>query len=211
MQNNIVIIDYGMGNLRSVQKKLNRISTDCTISADPEVIATADKLILPGVGHFANGVKNLKKSGIWDVLNERVKNGQTPILGICLGMQLMANSSEEGNEEGLGWFDAEVKKFSVSDSIRYKVPHMGWNTAVPQKKSPLTDGLDDAFYYFVHSYHMISHNPEDILTSTSYDYEFTSAVSKGHIFGVQFHPEKSHEAGEQLLRNFVNYNPQNAL
>jgi len=204
MQNKVIIIDYGMGNLRSVEKKLNKIGGHSIISSDPEEIATATKLILPGVGHFANGVKKLQSSGIWDVLNKKVLDDKTPILGICLGMQLMAKTSEEGNVAGFGWFDAQVKRFQVSDKIRFKVPHMGWNTATPHVQHPLLEGLNDAQYYFVHSYHIECANEAEILTQTVYDYAFTSAIFKDNIFGVQFHPEKSHDVGERLLTNFLN-------
>jgi len=203
MHDKLVIVDYGMGNLRSVQKKLDRIGGNCIISPDPVEIATATRLVLPGVGHFANGVKKLKESGIWDVLNAKVLEEKTPILGICLGMQLMAKTSEEGHETGFGWFDADVRKFRVSDQVRFKVPHMGWNEAVPAKETPLLQGLSDAHYYFVHSFHIECHDPADILATTNYDYEFTSAIQKDNIYGVQFHPEKSHDAGEQLLVNFL--------
>lgn len=193
-----------MGNLRSVYRKFERLGARVSISAAPATIAQADKLVLPGVGHFANGVQKLKESGIWDVLNQRVLLDRIPILGICLGMQLMANYSEEGETEGLGWFDAEVVHFKVSDSRIYKVPHMGWNTAELQKESVLFRSVSEtAMFYFVHSYHYKSHDVQDVLTFTTYDYPFVSAVEKGNIFGTQFHPEKSHDFGEQLIRNFI--------
>lgn len=203
MHDKLVIIDYGMGNLRSVQKKLDKIGGNSTISSDPAEIAAATQLILPGVGHFANGVKKLQESGIWDVLNRKVLDEKTPILGICLGMQLMAKNSEEGGATGFGWFDADVRKFRVSDRILYKVPHMGWNEAIPATDNPLLAGLADAQYYFVHSYHIDCHDPADILATTTYDYPFTSAIHKANMYGVQFHPEKSHDAGEQLLTQFL--------
>ena len=205
MSNKIVIIDYGMGNLRSVLKKFEYFDCNVIISSDKQKIASADKLILPGVGNFANGVKKLKETGIWDVLNKRVIDKQTPILGICLGMQLMAKKSEEGNTEGLGWFDAEVVRFKVSDTLKFKVPHMGWNTVITQKKSNLLNGIkENDSFYFVHSYHIKCTNKQDILTVSSYDYSFASAIQKGTIYGVQFHPEKSHDTGEQLIKNFIN-------
>jgi imidazole glycerol-phosphate synthase subunit HisH len=204
MQDKVVIIDYGMGNLRSVQKKLDRIGANSMISSDPEVIRSAKKLVLPGVGHFSNGVNKLKESGIWDILNQKVLAEKTPILGICLGMQLMARSSEEGDVEGFGWFDAHVRKFTVSDKIKYKVPHMGWNEAIPAKSgTELLDGLENARYYFVHSFHIDCNDSADILATTIYDYKFTSAIHKNNIYGVQFHPEKSHDEGERLLANFL--------
>lgn len=204
----VVIIDYGMGNLRSVQKKFDRLHTVAHISSDPDIIARARKLVLPGVGHFANGVRNLKQSGIWEVLNHSVLTNHTPILGICLGMQLMTQSSEEGDEEGLGWFDARVERFRVSNRLTYKVPHMGWNTAEQAKGSALFATIpESALFYFVHAYHVHCHTPEDVLATTTYDYPFVSAISKGNIFGTQFHPEKSHAVGEQLLANFIGLAP----
>ena len=200
----ITIIDYGMGNLRSVQKKFQRVGAESEISSDLDVIRKSEKLILPGVGHFANGVKKLKESGIWDVLSQKVLVDKTPILGICLGMQLMAKHSEEGDVEGLGWFDADVVKFTIKNKLKYKVPHMGWNNAVIKKESLLFNNVpEDAMFYFVHSYHIKCNDEKDILTTTEYEHEFTSAIQKGNIYGTQFHPEKSHDWGEQLFKNFV--------
>ncbi len=200
----IVVVDYGMGNLRSVQKAFKRAGIDIEISSDLNLIQQADKLILPGVGHFANGVKKLKESGIWEVLNKKVIHEKTPILGICLGMQLMTQRSEEGNETGFGWFDAEVVRFKVSNSLKYKVPHMGWNQLIKGKENDLLKNITpQANFYFVHSFHVICNDIKDKLTNTIYDYAFTSAIQKENIYGVQFHPEKSHDAGEQLLLNFL--------
>lgn len=193
-----------MGNLRSVQKKFDRLTTNVRISSDINEIANARKLVLPGVGHFANGVRKLKESGIWDVLNQKVLVEQTPILGICLGMQLMARFSEEGNVAGLGWFDADVVRFQVSDTLTYKVPHIGWNTTDCPTESPLfADVPADAMFYFVHSYHLFCHDPRDVLAMTTYDYPFASAIRKGTIYGTQFHPEKSHDWGQQMIANFI--------
>ena len=200
----IVIVDYGMGNLRSVQKKIESLSVDVQISADLTKIANAQKLVLPGVGNFANGVKKLKQSGIWDVLTDKVHVQKTPILGICLGMQLMAKSSEEGNVDGFGWFDAEVVKFTISDKLKYKVPHTGWNSVIIEKENPLLKTISsDAMFYFVHSFHIKCFNKQDILTTSEYEYEFTSAIQKDNIFGVQFHPEKSHDIGKIVFKNFI--------
>ena len=201
----IVLIDYGMGNLRSVQKKFIMVGADVKISSDPKVITNANKLVLPGVGHFNNGIKKLKESKIWESLNKKVLVEQTPILGICLGMQLMAKYSEEGEVEGLGWFDANVIKFQVKNHLKYKVPHIGWNNTIIAKKSELFHGIPtNALFYFVHSYHVICKNHEDILTTTEYEYQFTSSIQKDNIYGTQFHPEKSHDWGELVFQNFVN-------
>ena len=202
----IVIVNYGMGNLSSVSKKLKRIGAEVLISSDKSEIQNAQKLILPGVGHFTKAVENIKHSGLWDVLNDRVLKDKIPILGICLGMQLMAKYSEEGNCEGFGWFDAEVVKFNIKDQLKNKVPHMGWNKVVANKSSILFDGISKSQeFYFVHSYHIKSNEPTDILATTDYEYPFVSALEKENIFGVQFHPEKSHDAGEKLLANFLKF------
>ncbi|GAB3544124.1 imidazole glycerol phosphate synthase subunit HisH [Spirosoma fluminis] len=200
----LVIIDYGAGNLRSVEKKFERVYGRVRVSSDPRVIATAGKLVLPGVGHFARAVSRLKESGIWDALNQAVLIDQTPILGICLGMQLMARHSEEGNAEGLGWFDAEAVRFRVSDKLTHKVPHIGWNTAEQTKPSSLFASIADATpFYFAHSYYVACRDPQDIVTQTTYETPFASVIQKRNIVGTQFHPEKSHDRGEQLIRNFV--------
>ena len=164
-----------------------------------------DKVVFPGVGHFASAVKKLRDSGLWDALNEAVLVKKIPILGICLGMQLMARSSEEGDMQGFGWIDAEVVRFRVSNPVKFKIPHTGWNTTEINKESAVFQDVDlQSGFYFVHSYHIKCNNPSDILTTTEYDYPFTSAIQKDNIYGVQFHPEKSHDAGEQLLKNFLN-------
>lgn len=201
---NIVIIDYGMGNISSVKKQLERASVNVTFSNDSKVILNADKLILPGVGHFKKAMDNLTELGLIDVLNQKVIAQKTPVLGICLGMQLMANKSEEGNASGLGWIEGEVVRMKVNDSLRYKIPHVGWNTIVSQKTSPLNENLeDDTSMYFVHAYKFVAQNESDVLHTTSYETAFTSAVSKDHIFGVQYHPEKSQDKGLQLFKNFI--------
>jgi len=204
MTQQITIINYGMGNLNSVKRKLARIGINAFISNLPADILKADKLILPGVGHFQKAVENLRQLQLWDALNEAVLVQRKPILGICLGMQLMAAKSEEGNATGFGWFDAEVIKFRVKDTLKHKVPHTGWNQINKAKESRLMKDIPElSEFYFVHSYHFKCNNPGDILNETEYEYEFTSAVEKGNIFGVQYHPEKSHDIGEQLLRNFI--------
>jgi imidazole glycerol-phosphate synthase subunit HisH len=204
MTQKIVIIDYGMGNLNSVKRKLKRIGINALISKLPSDISDADKLILPGVGHFQQAVENLKNMRIWDLLNENVLTKEKPILGICLGMQLMAMQSEEGNVKGLGWFDAEVIRFRVKDTLKHKVPHTGWNQVIIMKESKLMRDIPDlSEFYFVHAYHFKCNQQEDVLNETDYEYNFTSGVEKGNIFGVQYHPEKSHDIGDQLLKNFI--------
>jgi glutamine amidotransferase len=193
-----------MGNLNSVKRKLNKIGVNAAITSDVKQLLNASKIILPGVGHFEKAMSNLKSSGLYDALNEAVLARKIPILGICLGLQLMAKHSEEGNVDGFGWFNANVVRFRVSDSLRYKVPHMGWNSIQEAKSSALIKNIsENSQFYFVHSYHMVSHLDNEILAHTQYDYNFASALEKDNIFGVQFHPEKSHDVGELMLKNFI--------
>lgn len=201
----IVIVDYGMGNLFSVQKKLNRMDVKVIISSSVSDIEKADKIILPGVGHFEKAMTNLNEMKLIDVLNHQVLEQKKPILGICLGMQLMCNESEEGNCEGLKWIDATVKHFEISDTLRYKIPHTGWNQIHITKESPLMNGIANGNeFYFVHRFHVTCHNSSDILNTTDYEISFSSAFQKENIFGVQYHPEKSHDTGTRLMENFVN-------
>lgn len=201
----IVIIDYGLGNLNSIRNQLRRLKSEAMISGDKEDIRNAKKLILPGVGHFRHGMNNLKAKGLIDILNHKVLHEQVPILGICLGMQLFAEFSEEGDAEGLRWIPGKVVRFSFTDGQNLKVPHIGWNSLDPVRNNALIDGIDtDSLYYFVHSYHFKCTNTEDILAFSSYGFDFVSAVNRGNIFGTQFHPEKSHSRGIALLNNFAN-------
>ena len=200
----ILILDYGMGNIFSVQKKIKRLGLNPFISNSAKDILNADKIILPGVGHFSKAMENLKKLDIIKPLNYMVLEKKTPVLGICLGMQLMAQSSEEGNTNGLGWLDAKVKKFNIQDKLNFKVPQMGWNTISINKNSYLMIGiLDESEFYFIHSFYIKCNDENDILNKTVYETEFVSAVQKDHIFGVQYHPEKSHDIGEKVLKNFI--------
>ena len=201
----IAIIDYGMGNLRSIENKLQRIDTEVKITSDKEEIEKADKLILPGVGFFASGMKNLNESGLTTILNKKVIGEKTPILGICLGMQLFSSFSQEGNVEGLKWIDAKTYKFKFNDDNNgLKIPHMGWNSVAYYKKGQLFDGIDiiDNKFYFVHSYYVHCKDNENVLGVTNYGHNFASAVIKENIVGTQFHPEKSHKDGMQILKNF---------
>ena len=204
MKDKIIIVDYGMGNLFSVRKKLYSLGIDAIVTSDKKELETADKIILPGVGHFAKAMENLKNKGLIKVLNQAVLVEKKPVLGICLGVQLMAKFSEEGNVDGLGWIDATVERFKIKDTLKYKVPQMGWNTVSQEKDSKLMHNisLEDEFY-FVHSYHLNVLEKEIILNKTNYEYDFVSAIEKDNIFGVQYHPEKSHNAGAQLIKNFI--------
>ncbi len=203
----IVIIDYGMGNAGSVVNMLKVAGAKAVVSSDFKEIEQADKLILPGVGAFDKAMANLRDLELLSVLNQKVIQQKTPILGICLGVQLFANSSEEGQLAGLGWIDAEVKKFRFETNLSHlKIPHMGWNLIKVKKESLLLKELEkDCRFYFVHSYHIVCNDSEDELTETFYGYGFTSSVQKDNVLGVQFHPEKSHKFGLKLLSNFVRY------
>lgn len=201
----IAIIDYGLGNLDSVANMFKRIGSDAIITSQKEILSEAKKLVLPGVGAFDTGMTNLKENGMIEVLNKKVVMEKVPILGICLGMQLMTLSSEEGNEKGLGWIDANTLKFKFDLDKNIKIPHMGWNEISIYKDSRLAKNLyNDARFYFVHSFYVKCNNLQDQLFMTNYGGEICSAFEKDNIFGVQFHPEKSHKFGMRLFENFVN-------
>jgi glutamine amidotransferase len=201
----IVVVDYKMGNIGSILNMFKKIGISATSSSSSDQIEKAEKLILPGVGSFDAGMENLKRSGLIPILSEKVIRKRTPILGICLGMQLFGSKSEEGGMLGLGWIDAETAKFKfVEGQSNLKIPHMGWNNIVLKKESPLfKDMPEDSRFYFVHSYHLVCNDEKDIVAKTFYGYEFTSIVQKENIYGVQFHPEKSHKFGMKLLKNFA--------
>jgi glutamine amidotransferase len=201
----IVIIDYGLGNLGSIKNLLKKIGAEGIVSSNVSDIEKAEKLILPGVGTFDHGMKYLETLGLLPILENKVVQKRTPILGICLGMQLFARRSEEGESRGLGWIDAEAVRFRFENDKRHlKIPHMGWNLVKICQKDPLFEGMyPEARFYFVHSYHVACRNKEEVLTQTFYGYEFVSAVRRENIYGVQFHPEKSHKFGMKLLDNFV--------
>jgi glutamine amidotransferase len=204
MSQQITIVDYGMGNLHSVRRKLERVGARAIITADPDLVAKADKLVLPGVGHFGQAMDNLRRLHLVDALHEASRVRQAPTLGICLGMELFGRWSEEGDVEGLGWVEADVVHFRVADPVRHKVPHTGWNGVTVRKDCALLRDLSArAEFYFVHSYYLACDREDLVLCETEYDCLFTSAIACGNLFGVQFHPEKSHDTGELLLRNFA--------
>ena len=204
MNKSITIIDYGMGNIHSVAKQILKYGIEIIVSSTASEIKKSEKIILPGVGHFGEAMKNLYKLRLIEPLSEFVFLKKKPILGICLGMQIMSEHSEEGNAQGLGWIGGNVVRFNIDDKQKFKVPHIGWNKIQQNKKSYILDDIkkDDEFY-FVHSFHFIAKNNKDILCTTEYGYPFTSAIEQENIFGVQFHPEKSHEAGNKILLNFI--------
>ncbi len=204
----IIIIDYGMGNVGSILNMLKKVGAPAAkVSADPKDIEQADKLILPGVGAFDTGMQRLRETGLISLLNEKVLKAKTPTLGVCLGMQLLTRVSEEGELPGLGWIDAETIRFRFDPKQSgLKIPHMGWNTVKIQREGTLfMDMYPGARFYFVHSFHVVSHEPADVLTTTEYGYDFVSAVQHEHIMGAQFHPEKSHKFGMKLYKNFVEF------
>ena len=200
----VTIVDYGMGNLHSVRRQLERIGARTLVSSDPAEVLRAEKLVLPGVGHFGRAMQNLHERHLVDALTEVVMVRRAPILGICLGMQLMAQRSEEGEVAGLGWIDAEVVRFRVPDQLRFKVPHVGWNQVIATRASTLLKNLPvDSEFYFVHSYHLATRATDLVCFETEYAYRFASGVETQNLFGVQLHPEKSHDVGTSLLKNFL--------
>ena len=189
----LVILDYGVGNIKSIQFAFNRLGVTSVLSNDIQLIKAADKIIFPGVGEASSAMNKLKDTGLID----DIKKLKQPVLGICLGMQLMCNKTEEGQTEGLGIFDVTVKRFSNS----VKVPQMGWNT-ITNLKSRLFDGIPDKEYmYLVHSYY--AENNECAIATTDYELPYASALQKNNFYGVQFHPEKSGRSGERILQNFL--------
>ena len=200
----IAIIDYGMGNLRSVEKALHAVGAEAVITSDAEVIRSADKVILPVVGAFGDCMKNLEARGRVPVIHEAVASGK-PFLGICLGLQLLFESSEESpGAKGLGIFEGEVKAIPPCG---LKVPHMGWNSLTYQTPSPLYEEIaENEYVYFVHSFHAVPKDASIVTAQTEYGTMLTASVGKGNVQGAQFHPEKSSRIGLQMLKNFVNWN-----
>lgn len=202
----VIIIDYGSGNLGSLANMLKKIRVPSKISSSIQDIESAEKLILPGVGSFDHGMQKLHDLGLIPVLDQKVVKERTPILGICLGMQLFTKSSEEGTQPGLGWVDADTIKFRIEKGTSFKIPHMGWDTLEIKKPYFLMEGTDSsAMYYFVHSYHVVCNCRDDILSTSHYGYDFVSSLAKENITGVQFHPEKSHRYGMKLLETFCHH------
>ncbi|PWW03124.1 glutamine amidotransferase [Paenibacillus cellulosilyticus] len=195
----IAIIDYGMGNLHSVSKAVERLGFDFVITADPDQILAADGAILPGVGAFGDAMDNLRETGMDEVTKQFIATGK-PLLGICLGMQLLFSESEEyGNHKGLDLLPGRVVRFQGD----YKVPHMGWNKLSFNQSSPLFEGLEEGHVYFVHSYHVKPELASDLLATVDYHQQVTAIVGRKNVYGMQFHPEKSGDLGMQLLGNFL--------
>ena len=200
----IVIIDYKCGNIASAVNIIKKAGSKAIISSDPKIISKASKLILPGVGSFDCAIQQFNSSGMRELVEQLVVEVGIPILGVCVGMQMLANSSEEGKLPGLGWVDGNVKKFNVTSMLQSQnLPHMGWNNVVSEMEDGLfNDMRGKKRFYFLHSYYFDCFQESNIIGLTDYGFHFTSAIKKNNIFGVQFHPEKSHHYGAQLLKNF---------
>jgi len=201
----IAIVDCGLGNMGSIRNMLRKVGARVTISNTPEELSVAEKIVLPGVGSFDEGMARLEAAGFRDTLERMVMGDKVPILGICLGMQLFTRSSAEGTRKGFGWLPARTEPFRREClPMGGRIPHMGWNTVTVRKDSVLFESdSGEQRFYFLHSYHVVCEDSDDVLTFTEYGYPFASAVLRGNILGAQFHPEKSHRFGMEFLRRFV--------
>lgn len=206
----IAVVDYGMGNVRSILNALSYIGHDAVLTAEGRRLDDAARLILPGVGAFGDAMRNMEERGLGETLRRQVFEKGKPFLGICLGLQLLAGSSEEhGVHQGLGWLDAEVVRFSFNGGPPLKIPHMGWNEISPRGDHPLFRHLKETerTFYFVHSFHIVCRDPRDVAAVCEYGVPFTAAVARDNIAATQFHPEKSQDNGLQVLKNFLEWNP----
>jgi len=199
----VTLVGYGLGNIQAFANIYHRLNIPVVIASNADQLLGAEKLILPGVGAFDWAMARLNESGMRARLDELVLHQKIPVLGVCVGMQMMANRSEEGEIPGLGWIDAEVVRFQLAQVSHAPLPHMGWNDVNFLCEDPLFVGISSPRFYFLHSYHFLAHHDSQILATTDYGHSFTSIVSSNHICGVQFHPEKSHHWGVQLLKNFA--------
>jgi imidazole glycerol-phosphate synthase subunit HisH len=203
----LTIVDYGVGNLTSIQNMLKKGGIATIISGKPDDVAKAEKIVLPGMGHFDNCMKKLNASGLRSIIEEKVMVKKIPVLGICVGLQMYMENSEEGTEAGLGWIKGNTVRFKANAmTAEQKIPNMGWlEVQVNKPLSGLLHGLEDSRFYFAHSFHVEVKNENDKLLSAHYGYDFTVAIERENILGVQFHPEKSHRFGMKLLNNFANF------
>jgi glutamine amidotransferase len=200
----IAVVTYGVSNVGSMFNMLEKIGVPATAASTPDEIARADKIILPGVGAFDHGMSTLVERGLAEALKKRVLRDGIPLLGVCLGMQLLGRGSEEGVLDGLGLVEGRCVRLRSESNSLLKVPHMGWNVLAQSRESPLFDQLDArARFYFVHSYHLVCADSADVLATARYGVEFTAMVQRANVWGAQFHPEKSHRYGMTLLRNFA--------
>ena len=202
----IIVVNSGIGNLASVANMIRKVGGEAKISSSPDEIQQARKLVLPGVGSFDVGINALKEHSLDAAVKAAVKENDSMVLGICLGMQLLFESSEEGDQPGLGLIQGHIRHFRLTD-LKLRIPHMGWNIVKPNHPSSLFDIDDEQRFYFVHSYHADCANPEDISAFTHHGYDFVSAVERGNVMGVQFHPEKSHRFGMALFKRFIELPP----
>ena len=203
----IAVIDFDIGNINAVVSMLQRLGLKCQITTSSQVVEQADRIILPGNGAFDACMRNLRSSGLVPVLEQRVLLHRVPVLGICVGAQMLGNGSAEGKELGLGWIDMEVHRFPMLQNLR--VPHMGWNQVKATfPEHPLSEGItQDSRFYFVHSYYMVPKDSDELLFQAEYGLSFAAGVVRDNIAGVQFHPEKSHRFGKQLLKSFSRWAP----
>lgn len=203
----ITIVNFGMGNLGSIRNMLRRLGVESIVTCDASEVTKAERIILPGVGSFDQAMNKLSDLNLIEILNERVLKYKTPVLGICLGMQILTRNSEEGALPGLGWIDAQTIKFRFdNEHNNLKIPHMGWNTMEVKKGCLLLDNmLEDSRFYFAHSYYAVCNRKEQIAATTNYGYDFVSVFQQDNIMGVQFHPEKSHKFGMKILKNFTEF------
>ncbi len=199
----MTLVNYGLGNIQAFANIYRRLNIAIEVATTLEQLARAEKLILPGVGAFDWAMTRLNQSGLRDKLDELVLQQRVPVLGVCVGMQMMAHRSEEGELPGLGWIDAEVARFDLAQIKYSPLPHMGWNDVQPVVADSLFRGIEAPRYYFLHSYFIVPRQSNDVLATACYGSDFTAAIRSGHVFGTQFHPEKSHQWGIDLLRNFA--------
>lgn len=201
----ITIVDGGLSNLGSVANMLKHIGVACRITANPSDVRAAERLILPGVGAFDNGMKSLEERGLIDALNHAVRDKAAPVLGICLGMQLLTDGSDEGERPGLGWIKGRAVKFDLGNNPhRLRIPHMGWSELnIPRPGRLFPDADERSRFYFVHSYHVVCDDSADVAATTWHGADVTASIERGHIFGAQFHPEKSHRFGMRVLKTFA--------
>lgn len=200
----ICIVDVGLGNIASIERMLQKVGSKSILAKKPDDLLGIKKVILPGVGHFDEGMKQLQKTGFAKALVELIKEENVQVMGVCLGMQMLCRRSEEGSIAGMGLIDADVMKFRFSEDLKLKIPHMGWNIVSSGKENPLLPPTqEEQRFYFVHSYKVVPDDPLIITGMANYGGEFCAAFQKQNIFGVQFHPEKSHRFGMELIRRFV--------